>query len=85
MASAANGGGVAESTRQKTVTARPLADSSTMRAVIATASVDLGTSGECARVRIKGATLLVKLEFTRPGVPSGAALNAQFCPSLFPK
>src|ERR1051325_4017955 len=79
-----NAGGVVESTRQKSVTLTPLICSSTMRAEMAMASVDLGTSGECARSRISGAMLVVKLELTRPGVPPLAALKAQFWPVSVP-
>src|SRR5882724_9178554 len=76
---------VAGSTRQKRLITKPEGNSSTIRAVIATAWVDFGTNGECDRFRINGATLLVITEFTRPGVPPAGPLGAQFCPSLLPR
>src|SRR5438876_878787 len=85
MRAALKGGGVVESTRQKRVTLKPLASSSTMRAVIATGSVDLGASGECDPLRMSGATLFVSVELARPGVPPAGRLEAQFWPALLPR
>src|SRR4051812_19223288 len=60
---------------------RPVVSSSVSFAVMVTASVDLGTTGVCARL-ISGAMSDDAVELAAPGVPPTTVLGAQFCPEV---
>src|SRR5688572_4596598 len=68
--------------RWRNVTVIPELDSSITRARMVTACVDLGMGGKCSTSEISGGALFVLAELTRPGVPCGVTLGAQFCGTL---
>jgi len=75
---------LAASTRQRRLAVMLPGVSSFSWALIVTVSVDLGISGVCDTLVIKGATLALATELATPGVPCSVLLAAQFWPSLLP-
>src|SRR5438093_11535159 len=53
-----------------------------MRAVIVIGCIEFGTGGECATLRVSGATLPSRTELGSPGVPPTGLLATQFWPLL---
>src|SRR3954470_372945 len=78
----------APSTRQRRVAVRPgvpVACSSARRALIVTASVDFGNSGNWCMSRMRGATFVLAVELAAPGVPPAVVLGFQFWPVSLPR